>query len=250
MHDIVLTEVVNYSALQFEDYAGDVAIIANSNADKISGVAKAMSTAATSQALLMANLTSNAWPNVTLPDFDRRYLDANNLTGVAFFMFAMHVTDKNLPEYQAYMHENQGWLAQDWSHRDPTYDAGPIAPVVYAVGPEGTIVPSPYTDYYPLWQIGPLPYAGNMIGLDLYPFPDFKVKFDDGVQAKHTLLSGILEITELLTYLATDNDGKEPHSGIFEPVFSDFTDGAEVMGFVIAGLPWKFTLADILPTGE
>ena len=196
----------------------------------------------------MANLTSHAWPNVTLPNFDIRFQDANNLTGVAFFMFAPHISDGGLAEYESYRQEAQDWLADDWNHRDPNHNAGPIAPVVYAVEND-TIVPSPYSEYYPLWQIGPLPLAGSMIGIDLYPFPHFVDKFNDGIRARHTLLSEVVNLTTMLTYLATDNKGLEPHSVIFEPVFRDFTDEADVTGFMLAGLPWQYTLADILPTG-
>ena len=92
-----------------------------------------MSTALTSQGLQMAKLTSNSWPNVTLPNFDIRFHEANKLTGVEFLAYAPLVEGK-LEEWEAYAQENQGWIANDWSYRDPTFDFGPISPHVYYAG--------------------------------------------------------------------------------------------------------------------
>ena len=236
---------------QFNDYAQDVSVGADSNADEIFGAAHALGTSLTSQALLMANLTSDSWPNVTLPDFGKRFEDANNLTGVAFLMYTPLITDEKLNEWSAYAQEKQGWLAQDWSHVDPSFDPGPITPMVYYFGPDGEVTnDTSYSQHYPFWQIGPLPISGAIINLDTYPMDTFMGVLNDGVIARRALLSGVVNLTQLMSFLASDNHGEEPHSVIFEPVFSDFTDQASVAGFVQAGFPWQYTFTDILPTGK
>ena len=214
-----------------------------------------MATSLTAQQLLMARYSSNSWPNVTLPDFDKRFTDANSLAGVAFLGFNPLVTGDKLAEWVSYSQANQGWIAQDWSQRDPTYDAGPVNPALYIIDETGEaqvvdIESGKATDlHYPMWQIGPTPLSGGVIGYDLYQIPGFTEKFHAGVKARHTLLTGVVNLTGFLENLATDNKGEEPHSCIFEPVFSDFADDANVTAFVIAGLPWEYVFADILPTG-
>ena len=236
---------------QFEDYAQDVSVVAESNAEEIFGAAQALSTSLTSQELLLANLTTNTWPNVTLPDFNRRFEDARNLTGVAFLMYTPLVTDEDRPAWAAYSDAHQGWIAQDWSHVDPTFDAGPITPSVYAFGSGGEILTdTPFPLQYPVWQVGPLPTSGGIINMDTYKFPDFRWVINDAVEARHALLSGVVNLTTLMQFLASDNQGEQPHSVIFEPVFSDFTEQASVVAFIQAGFPWEYTFTDILPTGK
>ena len=242
-------------APQFDDYAKDVFVIANDNAVKIIGVAQATATSLTSHEIQMASYSSDTWPNVTLPNFDIRFTDANSLTGVSFLGHNPLITGDRIKEWISYTQANQGWIAQDWSHRDPTYDAGAVNPALFyideagesqVVGMEG----GKATDlHYPMWQIGPVPLSAGVIGFDLYLTPGFTEKFDDGVEARHTLLSGVVNLTGFLQYLATENKGEEPHSIIYEPGFSDFTKEANVTGFIIAGLPWENVFANILPTG-
>ena len=245
--------IFNY--FQFESYAGDVYAVANSNADKIIGVAQATATSLTSHELLMAQYSSDTWPNVTLPNFDRRFIDANSLTGVAFIGHNPLVTGDKLPEWASYTQANQGWISQDWSLRDPTYDAGPLRPAIFFINETGQIESVDMengnaTDiHYPMWQIGPAPLTAGLMGYDLYPTPGFTEMFDAGMKVKHTVLSGVLNLTSFLQYVATENKGEEPHSVLFEPVFSDFTDEAIVTGFIVAGLPWENIFTDILPTG-
>ena len=231
-------------------------IVANSNADKIFGVAQAMSTSLTSHEIQMATLLPDTWPNVTIPNFDIRFTDAFSLTGVAFLASTPLVTGDGLPEWVSYTQANQGWIADDWSHRDASFDAGVVPPAIFYVDANEEIQPintatEDATDlHYPLWQIGPAPYAAGLIGLDLYQSADFTDKYRDGVEARHAVLSGVVNLTSLLLYLATDNKGMEPHSVIFEPIFSDFTDEANVTGFVLGGLPWEYIFTDVLPTGK
>ena len=226
-----------------------MSVVAQSNADEIFGSAQALSTSLTSQALLMSNLTTNAWPNVTLPDFNRRFEDANNLTGVACLIYTPLITDDTLAEWNAYAQENQGWLAQDWGQVDPNFDAGPITPTVFGFTPDGEIVfDTPYFEKYPVWQVGPLPLSGGVINMDTNGW--FRELTNDGVKARHALLSGVFNLTTLLSGLASDNKGEQPHSVIFEPVFSDFTEQSSVVGFIHAGFPWEYTFTDILPTGK
>ena len=241
-------------APQFDGYAKDVFNIANDNAVKIIGVAQATSTSLTSHEVLMASYSSDTWPNVTLPNFDIRFTDANSLTGVAFLGHNPLITGDRVKEWISYSQANQGWIAQDWSLRDPTYDAGALNPALFYIHEAGE---SPLVEmdgkapdlHYPMWHIGPAPLSAGVIGFDLYLTPGFTEKFDDGIVARHTLLSGVVNLTGFFQYLATENKGEEPHSIIYEPVFSDFTDEANVTGFIIAGLPWEHVFADILPTG-
>ena len=236
---------------QFEAYAKDVSAVADSNAEQIFGAAHALGTSFTSQAILMANLTSNSWPNVTLPDFNRRFEEAHNLTGVAYLMYNPLIPDAKLDAWAAYAEENKGWLTQEWKPINETFDPGYISSRVFTFNPEGEIVESDLPLQYPVWQIAPLPTDGFLINMDTHPLGvyNFSQVQNDGVKARHALITGVVNLTGLMSGLASDNKGDQPHSVIFDPIFSDFTNQASVVGFVQAGFPWQYAFMDILPTG-
>ena len=98
---------------------------------------------------------------------------------------------------------------------------------------------------------GPTPANASIINLDVYQRPALTDKFNDGIKGRHTVLTGIVNLSTFLREMGTGHyDGDDPHSIILEPVFDDFVDDAKVTGFVLAGLPWEYIFTDVLPTGK
>ena len=105
--------------------------------------------------------------------------------------------------------------------------------------------------HFPIWMTGPAPVDASIINLDMYQRPVLTDKFNDGLKGRHTVLSGIVNLTYLLRHIGTGHyDEDDPHSIILEPVFDDFTNDANETGFVLAGLPWDYVFTDVLPTGR
>ena len=239
---------------QFEDYALDVSAVAENNAEDVFGAARALGTSLTSHALQLDKLTTFSWPNLTLPDFGKRFDIARNFTGVAFLMYTPLVTNEMLDKWHTYAEENQGWIREELSYIDPTIDPGPIAPIVYSRGEDGIFTDTNVSNHYPMWQVAPLPINASIINLDTLPLPtyNFSQVINDAVKERRALLSGVVNMTRLFSFLNSDMygaSGEDPHSVIFEPVYNNFTEQASIVAFVQAGFPWQYTFTDILPTG-
>jgi hypothetical protein len=71
----------------------------------------------------------------------------------------------------------------------------------------------------------------------------------DVLEIKHTLLSEVVNLDFLLDS-TTHAHGQQARSYILTPIFETFVDDAEVVGFLIAVLPWRNYFIDELPHGK
>jgi hypothetical protein len=189
-----------------------------------------------------------SWPNVTLPNFDIRATEFEGLTGVKLLAFAPIVFDEQVPAWEAYAWENQGWIADDWSYRNNSVDAGKISPTIYYDGPEAI---SPERMHAPLWQTGPVPYDARVINVDLYQHETIHNLMRDAIIVRHTVMSGVIDISYLLEHILQNyTNDIHPRSVVVDPVFADFHEGSEVTGFIVAEIAWENVFTDILPTGK
>ncbi|GKZ00827.1 hypothetical protein MPSEU_001034400 [Mayamaea pseudoterrestris] len=245
----------------FAKHANDVGIVANNNANNLFGVVRSMATAITSY----SQEQEQRWP--TLPNFDARATDAKGLAGLEFIAYAPKVAADETTAWETYAQKKQGWIAKDWSYHDVSTDAGSVPSKIYYDGPRGEINENEDADdavgadefemkgvHFPLWQAGPVPHNASVINFDLYQHPAFRDKFNDGIEARKMLISGVVDIDFILERIISHNHTDGEHqdhtsSVIFQPVFDDFTDDANVTGFVLAGVPWQHVLSGILPTG-
>ena len=209
-----------------------------------------MSTAVTSY----SQEPGKTWPNITLPNFDKRAMDAESVAGIEFLAFAPLVRSENLQGWEEYARENQGWITKDWRYHKNPVNAGPITPNIHYSGPdaEEEVTEEGESVYdglhFPLWQAAPVPHNASVINFDLFQHPDFHDKFTDGLEERKTLISGVVDIDYLLEKM-TFKHHHDPQSVVFEPVLDDFTEDANITGFILVGLPWKYVLGDILPSG-
>ena len=209
-----------------------------------------MSTAITSFSLE----DGKAWPNITLPDFDKRAATTEGLAGVELLAFVPIIASKAAAQWEEYAWEHQGWIAKDWSHHDDPVDAGAISPKLYYDGPNtgDTDANKNQLDIHtPIWQV-PVPHNASVVNFDFYHQPQFRDRFNDVIETRKRMISGVLDISYVLEKIRPDSrHGSDPSSVIYEPVFNSFdVNEANVSGFVLAGLPWTFILSDILPSGK
>ena len=233
-----------YLLLQFHNYAKDVQETSTTNAENIFGIIHSLSTALTAY----ARGDAIAWPNVTLPNFDIRATEAEGLTGVKVLAFAPLVSESNLKGWEAYAWANQGFIADDWSFRDASVDAGEITATLFYDGPEAVAAGELHA---PLWQSGPVAYDASIVNIDLYQHATFRDLMNDAIESKQVLMSGVLDLNFLLERLLQNHtDDGHPRNIVVVPVFDDFRDGSNIVGFIVAEIAWENILKEILPIGK
>jgi len=147
---------------EFSAYADEVVAMAESNARGIFGQLHGLSTTITSFAL-SANET---WPNVTLPHFDLRAREAEEISGIELIVFSPVVTKENRKGWEEYAWTHQNWIDEDLLYHDGGEDLHPgtIYPNIYRYsednygehGDRRRLVTEYEEGFYtPVWQLGP-----------------------------------------------------------------------------------------------
>ena len=95
----------------------------------------------------------------------------------------------------------------------------------------------------PLWQLSPLPLNTSSIGLDLVEHPILGHLFEDVIIKRAALLSQTFDSH----FLIQGEHNENPRSSLVQPVFSDFRNNSEVVGFLLAGLNWDSYFYRALP---
>lgn len=241
-------------------FAHEVTDMTNENARTIMGQLHTLATATTSY----ANASGLAWPNVSVPHFDIRTGEAEDLSGIELIVFSPIVAPSQLSQWEAYAWEHQDWIAEALLTRGwNTVHAGNISAQVYSFtedmneikaglhdGHDRHLAESTAAMHLPVWQFGPVPTDASIINLDLYTHPSFKRMANDVLEIRHDLISDVVDLRFLLqhTELENANDG-HPRSYIMQPVFDHFEDkGRQVVGFMIGELAWEAFFVNLLPT--
>src|SRR3569832_756946 len=108
-------------------------------------------------------------PNVTVPYFDRRAREMQDLTGVDTVIFAPIVRRPDTSGWEKYAWENQDWIEQSIQLNGADISPGTIPRNMYKYGDDQNS-----SDLsVPIWQISPIPRNASFINLDLYSIPDF-----------------------------------------------------------------------------
>ena len=89
----------------------------------------------------------------------------------------------------------------------------------------------------PLWQVSPAPADTSIINLDLVSHPVLAHLLWDVKEKKVDQYSRAIDVEFLMGEQA--NDG-QPRSTVYQPVFEDFREDAEVVGFMLGVERWDF----------
>jgi class 3 adenylate cyclase len=188
-----------------------------------------------------------AWPLVTLPDFEVRAREALELCGAELIAFSPIVPLEDKERWEEYATQNQGWIKEGLSFQGLEDVAGTIPQQMYPFPSDDTWESKEGDMYVPVWQMGKAPTNASIVNLDLFSHPSFYRQILDVIEIKHEVLSEVVDLDFLIQY-STQVDGVyQPRSYIFEPVFETFEKGSNVVGFIIAILPWKSYFVDLLP---
>ena len=199
-----------------------------------------MSKAITSHALD----SEMTWPNVTLPHFDTIAHDERSR--VEFIGFAPFVTPETRQGWEQYSVDNQGWIAQDYSYRNWNETPPSIPTKIHRYNT--SFLPAEFEEEMfryevPLWQVAPAPRDTSEINLDLATLPVFGHLLRDVSVKKVEQYSRIVDLGFLL---GEDNVDDHPRGTIYQPVFQDFREDADVVGFVMGSLTWDNMFEHVL----
>jgi hypothetical protein len=190
------------------------------------------------------------WPFVSIPHFEIRMREARLLSDAELIAFAPIVSKDDKGIWEAFAVKSQGWIQEGLDFQGlADVSPGMIAEQMHPFSNEDDIAQEEEGVFVPLWQIGSAPTNASIVMSDLYTHPSFKRMIVDVLEIKHTLLSEVADLDFLLDSSMRAH-GQQARSYILTPVFETFDDDAEVVGFLIAVLPWKSYFVDELPNGK
>ena len=218
--------------------------MSTSSAENQFGAVRSLSVAVTSHAL---NAPNNTWPFVSLPNFEARAKELLELSRADTIIFAPIVPRKNKGAWESYSVVNQGWIVEGLEFQGlEDVDPGSIPDSIYPF--ENADSMSNNIDFYvPLWQVGRAPTNSSVVNVDLLSHSAFRQSILDILEVKQGLLSEVVNVDFLLESTTGGKLDDQPRSLIFEPVLRDFEEDSDVVGFVIAVVPWQSYFVELLP---
>jgi hypothetical protein len=227
--------------------------------------------------------TNSEFPFVTVPTFEVLAGAARQQSGAELIIFTPKVQVDEVTRWNAHATANEGWYEES---KELAVASGESASVLADFAP-GLILPflyEPSVDengnpsitpamkdppFYPAWQFSPPPFSSNFLKVSIGVSPDFSAGFKavdaarEGVLGVTTFsdrfrLSGLAskeEVHEALhdTFMVssdTESAYERPHASFFQPLFRQiYNDTSEVVGDIIAIIPWDRYFANLIPEG-
>jgi hypothetical protein len=240
-------------SVQFRNYAKDIVQIANDNAVNTISVLEDLSIAITSGGL--AN--NKTFPFVHIPHFAVRTEKKRQLAGAEYLAWAPLVHSSERAMWANFSLQNQGWLEEGAEMLGLyNYTVEPISPVIHTYN--GTTSERSSNDsassdsgfYAPIWEMIPLPLDASVVNRDLMSYDFLELAVLEVINHKQVYMSAIQD--EHLVFKPSDHDlnnTQNARSYIVEPVFKTFSNTSDVVGFVVAKIPWDVYFQNSLPGG-
>ena len=203
-------------------------------------------TSITSTALAL----DQTWPNVTVPDFYRRAMASQDVSGGKFLALtiAVDATDESRAGWNQYSAENIGWYNE--SHKLANTSPGPLIPIMMSLNPawggeEDTenpaAIPSFGTQLHLVdWQVAPPP-TNNPLLIRVDWRHEFTERWNYMKETGRTARSPIVDLNAWLEEPTTD-----PMNLYYQPIFSDFSESKSVVAFVHMALRWQEHFENLL----
>ena len=249
---------------QFKDFTIEIVDIVHFEAQNIFTTIESFATTLTSFSID----TEVPWPLVDIPHFEMRGRLNNELSKALMVSYSPLITVENRAEWEDHAFDEQGWIKEGVEaspdlHEgfDVTYIAniskdifrfseGATGDAVLQEGPGVDFGPG---NYAPIWEQAPAPHDPSAINFDLLSHPVFN-RIYHGMW--ETRLPVISEVTDLGFFYsgAVRDDVSHPHSFLLHPVYPYFSqdfsyDVDDLVGFVVAILPWDSFFTNILHEG-
>lgn len=207
------------------------------------------------------------WPYYSLPNYEQRTAEALELTESNVIIMSPIVNNlqNQLDEWDTYSQQNTKWILDGLQFQNETFvvDAG------FRNNRTGAImIPTLHTDnekpfdsavssntsmgglYLPLWHISDCPTDLSIINYDLLQ--------NDVIRGLVTVINttrsfGVSKMMDRHTLYDdhdTDHDhdvyGDTPHSYLLQPIFDNFTNTSNIVGYYILLLRWQTYFENII----
>jgi hypothetical protein len=226
--------------------------------------------------------TNSEFPFVTVPTFEILAGVARQQSGAEVIMFTPKVEVDEVTRWQEYATANEGWYEESkqlaLSSGEGTsvlsdYAPGRLIPFIFntIADENGNSIPSAPRNppFYPIWQFSPPPFSPFLIKANIGGLPELATISKaaevarDGVLGTTTFSDpygfGTFAIKEkdheayhaqFLVSSDTESAYHRPHVSFFQPIFRQiYNDTSEVVGDIIALVPWDRYFANLLPDG-
>jgi hypothetical protein len=228
--------------------------------------------------------TNSEFPFVTVPTFEVLGAAARQQSGLEVLLYTPKVELSEVSRWNEHAIANEGWYEESkqlavafGESTDVLSDFAPGRPLPFIydtiVNEDGTLSLLPATKnppFYPVWQVSPPLFTPFFIKANIGGGPEFSSilkaasvnkegLFDRVLFSDVYRLAGILSKVEdheafhdqfMVTSETAESAYDRPHSFFFQPVFREiYNDTSEVVGNIMAVVPWDRYFANLLPNG-
>ena len=198
-----------------------------------------MSDSIVSRGLLNATIGEQAWPYVTLP------IDE-------FAAHAGHETSfsrNHLVYTSPIIHDVSAWNV--FNAAVSSGSKVPYKPYIFTNGKDGEVPANGTGPYIPIHQIytenvSPVSSNNSINNYDTFSEPGLATAFAVVSAVRHSALTRLLPLMFIRESYPEIFDGSEPLSMFVEPIFSNFQDTSEIVGYVQSLFDWKFFFSNLI----
>ena len=227
-----------------------------------------------------ARHTNSTWPNVTLPDFERRAgLVANELAKVMSIILVPVVTDSNRNEWEEYSVNNQDWFQEgmevgnngDSNRRQRRLQSNSeIPPEIYRVDGLSAVREKGPGPFLPQWQIAPIAPAPALVNFNMLSHEGYKDSLNAVLESEVTLVGRSFDFSDptneekatagrrdvfkifLQNWEQSQSVNKfqdDPIADLHVPVYDDFhyEENRKLVGLLTCVVYWRTYFVNILP---
>lgn len=260
----------------YDAFAREVQDVTEINSQGLTQQIEHLSTTITSYALD----TDATWPFVTLPHFDVRTRAKKEYAGAEMVIFAPIVGFDQKDSWLNYTSSKKDWIQQDLAYSGSETNPGLVQSdigvlprevdtyPVYRVGneTEDLLEDSDSEDedsedesedeeeledvFVPIWQYGPGIINASLVNMDLLSSLTHGYVIGESYEERKIEFSEVGSFEYFLSHTRSPTQAVDKvRSYVSVPVFDDFTDDADIVGFIIGIEPWQAFFSGVLPEG-
>lgn len=200
---------------------------------------------------LFANIE---WPLLEIPHFEVRAYDYLASSGAQLVSFAPVVTEEMRDQWEPFSVANQDWVQAglQYEAEEKGGDTPTAEPIVEQIWRNALRSSTPVREYaagpfVPLWQSYPAPQDSLIVNYSLMSHPSFEKLIKMVMETRVAVLSEIIDNTVL--FGTAKSDDLNPKSVVVQPVFRDFENDADIVGFLVVIIPWDVYFHNVLFAG-
>eukprot|EP00934_Nitzschia_sp_Nitz4_P002991 Nitzschia sp. Nitz4//scaffold42_size132992//130258//132649//NITZ4_003423-RA/size132992-augustus-gene-0.123-mRNA-1//-1//CDS//3329551790//2981//frame0 len=282
--------VVYYSSLQAEQEAFDYGfeVVADKVTKEFEGGAARRLAAVDSFATQIssyAQATNASWPNVALPDYERRGRSIMELSDMLALVLIPIVTKENRESYEQFTVENQGWIQEglelqgipeeDWDHESMAiveYVLGhspnmTIPEKIFALNGTESIEETGDGPYAPFWQLCPAVPSVNIVNYNTFTHGTRKTPVQTTIDHGKTLIAESWDYSEYensatvgrraMLNLWIHHSGHNvstyvngPVSDLYIPIYDTYEEDASLVALLSGNIYWQVYFEDVLSDSD